>query len=737
MDSRGREKAIGRRETVVRERLTDRLRAADTEAVLLHAPAGYGKSVLLAQWERSDPRPFAWVTLTAAHDDPAVLLNAIADAFAPIEPIRPSVIDSIQTSRPDLDVVVPRLERALGERTVPAVLVLDELEHLGSPAPLRLLEALLGGIGGDSRLAMATRAVPPIHAGRRRAESRLTVLETRDLVMTPGEARGVLAAAGVAVGAAEVEAIVARTEGWPVALYLAGMTRGEDAESGLPDGGFGGDERNLVDYMRDELLATLTAADLDFLTRVSFLDRLGGEVCDFVLETEGSGARLAELARRNMLLVPLDRRDEWFRLHSLLADMLRSELARGHGGEVAALQLRASRWAEADGDPELAIDLAIAAADFERAGRLIWEAVPSFKTTGRHATVQRWIERIGLDRVARDPHLSLTLAHGHLADGDGGEAEYWAGIAGAHLDAPSDLAVDVPAGLALIDATLARGGAAAMATAAELARAGLPEESRWAAMADLMAGIAAHLAGEREEAHRALSDAARQAAVWSVPLVQILALSQLALLAAADHDWQTARILASQARAGVDRAGLIARPSIALAPAVSAYVNAAEQRRAEALADAAAARALLGRVSDFGAWFEVETAAALAAAAVELNEPVGASQFLAAARLRLADLPDAPMAVAWLGEIDAAVERRAAGGLADLTPAEMRVLRMLPSHLSYRQIADELIVSPNTVKTQVRSAYLKLGVSSRHEAVEICRAALSPDRGDSPGPPAT
>jgi len=729
----------GRRETVARARLTDRLRAADTEAVLLHAPAGYGKSVLLAQWASADPRPFAWVTLTGAHDDPGVLLTAIAEAFAPIEPIEPTVIDSIQTSRPNLDVVAPRLERALRERAVPAVLVLDELEHLGSPAALRLVEALLGGIGGGSCLALATRAVPPLHVSRLRAEGRLTVLETRDLVMTPGEARRLLAGAGVAVGAAddeEVETIVAKTEGWPVALYLAGMSRGEDAEASLPDGGFGGDERSLVDYMRDELLATLSAADVDFLTRVSFLDRLGGELCDFVLEVEGSGARLAELARRNMLLVPLDRRDEWFRLHSLLADMLQAELGRRHGGGVAALRLRASRWAEADGDPERAIDFAIAAGDLERAGRLIWEAVPSFKTTGRHATVQRWIERIGLERAARDPHLSLTLAHGHLADGDGGEAEYWAGIACAHLDGPAELAADVPAGLALIDAALARGGTAAMAAASDLARGALPRESRWGAMADLMAGLAAHLAGDREGAHQALSDGARRAAVWNVPLVQILALSQLALLAAADDDWPTARILASQARAGVDRAGLIARPSIALAIAVSAYVTAADQRRAEALADIAAARALLARVKDFGAWFEVETAAALAAATVELNEPAAASQFLAAARLRLADLPGAPMPVAWLEEIDAAVARRSTSGLAGLTPAELRVLRMLPSHLSFRQIADELVVSPNTVKTQVRSAYLKLGVSSRHEAVEICRAALSPDRGDSPASPA-
>lgn len=226
VDSLG-QNEIGHRKTVARARLTDRLRCADTEAVLLHAPAGYGKSVLLAQWARTDPRPFAWVTLTEAHDDPAVLLTSIAEAFQPIEPVEATVIDSIQTSRPNLDVVVPRLERALRERVVPAVLVLDELEHLGSPASLRLVEALLGGLGGGSCLALATRAVPPIHVSRLRAEGRLTVIETRDLTMTSGEARRLLTAAGVVVAEEEVETIVAKTEGWPVALYLAGMTRGD------------------------------------------------------------------------------------------------------------------------------------------------------------------------------------------------------------------------------------------------------------------------------------------------------------------------------------------------------------------------------------------------------------------------------------------------------------------------------------------------------------------------------
>jgi LuxR family maltose regulon positive regulatory protein len=410
-------------------------------------------------------------------------------------------------------------------------------------------------------------------------------------------------------------------------------------------------------------------------------------------------------------------------MHSLFADMLRAELGRRHGDEVAGLHRRASEWWYAADDPNRAIGLALGADDPTRAARLIWESMPAFYTTGRGATVQRWIERIGLERAAVDPHLSLTLAHSHFADGDGDGAEFWAATSRALVESAPEVGADLLACQELIAAGLARGGVGEMGAAARRARSLLDREGSWTAVADLWVGVAAHLGDDPDGARRALSDAARRAAVWNLPLYQVLALGQLALLAAAEEDWPTARILTSQARAAVDRCGLIARPSAALAVGVSAYVDASEGRRTEALAYLAAGRQLLARLRDFGAWFEAETAAALAAAAVELNDPTAATELLATVRGRLAGLPDAPMLDAWVAEIETAATRLTASGLAELSPAELRVLRLLSSHLSYRQIADQLIVSPNTVKTQIRSAYLKLGVSSRHEAVEACRDA--------------
>ncbi|MBS1893673.1 MAG: AAA family ATPase, partial [Actinobacteria bacterium] len=167
---------------VERERLSTRLRTADTPLILLHAPAGYGKSVLLAQWARLDPRPFASVILSEAHDDPALLLAAVIEALEPIEPLPETVTSTIEAPQLDLDVAVPRLEVALRERSIDSVLVLDELEHLRSEDSLRLLEAIVNGTEGASRLAMATRREVPIHVPRLRAARRLTLLETGDLL---------------------------------------------------------------------------------------------------------------------------------------------------------------------------------------------------------------------------------------------------------------------------------------------------------------------------------------------------------------------------------------------------------------------------------------------------------------------------------------------------------------------------------------------------------------------------
>jgi LuxR family maltose regulon positive regulatory protein len=356
--------------------------------------------------------------------------------------------------------------------------------------------------------------------------------------------------------------------------------------------------------------------------------------------------------------------------------------------------------------------------------------IPEYTTRGRNATVLGWLERLGEQTVATDAALSLTASYAHITQGAGGTTEYWAAVAAGLLEReePSEKKTVLSAGLALIEAALARDGVEAIADRTALAAEMLPDESPWMSMCRLIEGVGLHLRGLREGAHEKLVDGARRGAVGA-PSVQVLCLSQLALLAIEEDDWQLAEMLASQARAQVDRSGLGEYPVMALAVAVSALVRSRTGRIEEAAADLRLGSSLLAQLEDFSAWFEAETWVALARTAARLDDAPSATRMLGEAARVLKLTPDAIVLGEWIEQTARAIETVSASAVRDLTPAELRVLQFLPTHLSFPEIASQVFLSPNTVKTQAQGVYRKLGVSSRREAVEQARAAglLGPD----------
>jgi LuxR family maltose regulon positive regulatory protein len=431
-----------------------------------------------------------------------------------------------------------------------------------------------------------------------------------------------------------------------------------------------------------------------------------------------------------MLLAPLDHRDEWFRFHPLFREMLRAELRRAEPEEEAGLNRRASDWWAAEGDWDRAITHAVDGGALARAGELLWAGIPAFTTRGRNATVVGWLDQLGEQTVATDAALSLTASYAHITQGAGGKSEYWAAVATGLVDRekPSEKKTVLSAGLALIEAALARGGVGAIADRTALAAEMLPDDSPWMSMCRLIEGVGLHLRGLREEAHEKLIDGARRGAVGA-PNVQVLCLSQLALLAMEDDDWTLADVLASQARAQVDRSGLGDYPMMALSLAVSALVRSRTGRLEEAASDLRQGTILLGRLEQFPPWYEAEAWVALARTAVRLDDAPAATRMLTEASRVLRLTPDAIVLGDWIAATALSVETVSASAVRDLTPAELRVLQFLPTHLSFPQIAGQVFVSPNTVKTQAQQVYRKLGVTSRRGAVEQARAAglLDPD----------
>ncbi|HEX4730257.1 MAG TPA: LuxR C-terminal-related transcriptional regulator [Solirubrobacterales bacterium] len=716
---------------VQRPRLLSRLEESSLPLTLVNAPSGYGKSVLIEQWSDRDPRPYPTLILGDEHNDPAMLVASIVTALDSIEPVSREVGAALANPDPSIrKVVLPRLGDALERRQVPFVLVLDDFERIKSARALEVVTTLIAHLPRGSQLVLATRTEPELAIGRLRVQGAVNELGAAELVMTKGECQELLAALGLRLDPRQLDTLVRRTEGWPAALHLAGLALRDAPELDEAIARFAGDDRFVVDYISEEFLEPVSRRQLDFLRRASVLDRLSGDLCDSVLERRGSATQLRELSRTNMLLTPLDRRDEWFRLHPLFREMLRAELRRSEPQAEAGLDRRASDWWARHGDWDRAIRHAVDAGALDRAGELLWAGIPEFTTRGRNATVIGWLDRLGEQAVATDAALSLTASYAQITQGAGGKTEYWAAVAAGLIEKEpaSDKKTVLTAGLGLIEAALARGGVGAIADRTALAAEMLPADSPWMSMCRLVEGVGLHLQGRRPEAREKLADGARRGAVGA-PNVQVLCLSQLALLAIEADDWTLAEMLASQARAQLDRSGIEEYPIMALALSVSAVVRSRTGRLEAAAADLRQGRALLEQLEDFAPWYEAETWVALAGASVRLGDVPGATLMLGEASRVLRLTPDAIVLEEWITATARSIEVVSASAIRDLTPAELHILQYLPTHLSFPQIAGQVFVSPNTVKTQAQSVYRKLGVTSRREAVEQARAAglLDPD----------
>ena len=321
------------------------------------APPGYGKTTLLSQWAERSTQTFAWVSVAEPDNDPKVLLTYVAEALDAVEPIGERVFDALASPGSSVPgTVVPRLGSAFSSMSSPVVLVLDDVHLLRNREGQAALSALADHVPEGSRLVLSGRAEPALRVPRLRAEGRILEIGPAQLTLTREEAALLLANAGVVLDEDEVAELHRRTEGWPAGLYLAALYL---REGGLVAGAtvsFSGDDRFVSDYVESEFLARISRGQRAFLTRSAVLERMSGPLCEAVLSMPGSGATLAELARSNMLLVPLDRHGEWYRYHHLFRDMLLAQLHRQEPGLMPVLRRRAARWCLRNGLPKEALE---------------------------------------------------------------------------------------------------------------------------------------------------------------------------------------------------------------------------------------------------------------------------------------------------------------------------------------------------------------------------------------------
>ena len=680
---------------VRRPDLVSRLRqAGDYPVVLVRAPAGYAKTSVLAEWAEEDNRPFAWVSLDSRDNDATRLLNRLAKA-----------VDGINL------------------KGRPFVLVVDNIQVLRTRGASDALANTIASLRHDGQIALASRKEPDLPLGRMRARREVFELTRRDLAMSRSDGAALLEALGLDLRPKEFEMIFAQTEGWPAALYLAGLALGQELGVPIDVAGFGGDDRFVADYLNEEFLARMSVARTRFLTRSSVLEELTGPSCDEVLERSGSARVLRELERANLPLEPLDHRDGSYRYQPLFRQMLRSELHRREPDLETRLNRRASTWYAAREQFPEAIDHALAAGDEARAAELMWARLGPSVAAGDRETAHVWLDRFSDQKIAESPALALCAAHINLALGEGDLGRHWASVAQESFDEAASDDRDLLADLMMLGATLPQDGIAQMGRdatrAAELHR----PESPWRAISCFYSGAACQLGGDPVKARELLEEGARRGAA-NAPLVQVFCLTQLTMLHLDRDDLGSALRVVAQAREQLNRFHLDVYPVMAFAFAASSLTRSREGRIEEAVADRKSAMELIEHLAGFPDWYLAETHIMLARASMNLDDAAGAESLLDEAAMFAARVHDGPTLRRWLSESLASASNASNGDhRAELTPAELRTLQFLPSHLSFREIAERSFVSPNTVKTQAQAVYRKLDASSRAEAVDRAREA--------------
>lgn len=694
--------------------------------VQITAPAGYGKSTLLEQWRAVEPRPMAVIGLTAADDEPVRLAGRLLRALDEVEPVGGAALAALEAPIPDVvDGARERIVDTLRGRTRPTVVAVDDAHLLTSPSAVEVLRIFAEHTAAGSTFAIVARRPARFPRGRLRVSRGMLEFATADLALSSDEAAALLAAEGLDVSQALSTALWRRTEGWPAGLYLAGRAASRAADPTASLGRFAGTSSDMAEYLAEEVLAHLTDEQLGFLTRAAILERLTGPCCDAVLGRNESGALLTTIAAEHQLVQPVPDDHGAYRCHALLRDALRARLAAEGPDAERELHRSAHDWFLDAGDLDRAAEHAVASGDAELAGALLWDHVPYFCSQGRTAMTLRRIQGFPARRVERSPLLAMVAATAAITMGDLQQAERWRQAALLAADGDTDAPGATPLRVAslILEATACAHGIERMAQDAregyELDRPGSP----WRSFACLVHGIARHLAGDPADARPWLEEAILHAAV-AVPTIEGLALAQLALVTVDTDRAAAAEELVDRALARVDASLLGAYPTSALDFAAAALVHAAVGRSEEARRELVHAEQLLGRLGGFSPWYLAEVRVVLARAAILLADAEQARRLLADASRAAHRVTGAVTLAAWVDRAWGDLDDAAAAALDDvarLTMAELRVLRFLPTHLSFREIGLRLHVSANTVKTQARAIYRKLGVGSRSEAVARAR----------------
>jgi LuxR family maltose regulon positive regulatory protein len=631
---------------------------------------------------------------------------------------------------PGVDLVnemLPVLIGELGQMQDRVVLALDDYHELEGDAVHATVRRLLDYLPDKLTIAVASRTEPPLGVARLRARGQLVEIDAEELRFSVDEARALINdRLDLRLSDEDVGRLCERAEGWPAGIYLAALSLRNRPDRHEFVVAFAGEERHIVDYLGEEVLADIEPELRTLLLRTSVLDRVNGPLCDAVAELDGSARRLDELARSNLFIVPLDDRRDWYRYHHLFRACLNSELRLESAALIPELHRRASDWFANAGDVSDAIDHAVYGQDFAGASELLAAHWNEIISSGGLRKVEMWLMSLPEQVVTQDARLCLARAWTSFAKGELEEvlpcleAAEAARVPGPLLDGTTS----VVSGAATLRASYwLRVGD--FRKAVMYARQALAlERGPWRAISANCLGTASYWLDETAQARRHL-EATIEVGRELLPLVALFAVGLLALMDCESENWNAVAGRLNEARRVIDSGGLREywmTAGVELAGGLSAERNGdlvcAETamarslvlyRRGQAPVEAANALLHLARIHhrqglDVVARDEVEEARMLVRSCPDPGPRILRLVARAQGQLR------SPMRAAPLP-----------GMRDELSERELGVLRLLAGDLTQREIGSQLYLSLNTVKSHTRSIFRKLGVSGRDEAVARAR----------------
>ena len=723
---------------VDRQRILRALDAgAQTALTLVAAPPGFGKSTAVREWCAHRTTAHAWVTVDARDNDPVRLWTYVAAA---VDRIRPGLgRASLARLRAAGDVASPidELLNAIAVLGFELVIVLDDLQTVTDGEALASIDYAVEHLPANARVIAITRIDPALKLARLRAGGALSELRSDELAFTLAEARELLVERGrTRLGDDEVKLLHERTEGWPAALVLATVWLGRVPDPVAAAREFGADHGFVADYLVSEVLGSLEEDVRSLLLRVAVLGRFTPQLCDGLFERSDSASLLAELERSNQLIVRLEH-GGWHRVHSLLAELAELKLAAEEPGAATEIHRRAALWLRSTGLPAEAIEHAMAAGDHELVAELLVDQHLVLIRNGGARTLLGWVQALPAELVVGNPQLAVGAATAATMIGHALERRRLLHLASrAEVEHPERCTPYVRAVAGMVRA------AAVDTDVGQAVREGhravaIAEVEADDALVAALGGYARalYLAGESDQAWAAAlravehPDAARRAPGHA------FARSTLALVAADRGQVEAARLHATAARSLVGAVGSSRSWLGANASAGMGLVHAGEGHLSEAERELTSAEHFFRDevATVHHAWILV----LLAGVRCRRGRLGDADTALRSARGAMRELADGGRVPSLADEVSrelAAARSRAAGGevLEPPSKAELAVLRLLDSELSVRQIAQELFLSVNTVRTHSRSIYRKLNVSSRADAVARADALGLLGQSDSP-----